>query len=61
MKNNQSIRTYAKKNSVYLWRIADRMECSYDTLIRKLRHELPESEKQEIIKIIDELSKRKGE
>ena len=44
-KNNE-IRTLAKERSVHLWEIAQEYGCNDGNLSRKLRHELPESEKQ---------------
>lgn len=58
---NDKIRSYASDNKVFLYRIADKMNISYDTLIRRLRYELDESEQKKIISIIDELSEKKGE
>ena len=43
-----------------LWQIADDMGVSEVTLIRKLHHELPEAEKQEVLSVIEKLSEREG-
>lgn len=56
---NTDIRTTAKENGVRFWEIAEHLKISEPTMTRKLRKELPDSEKQEIIKIIDELSAKK--
>lgn len=60
-KSNIQIRNYAKTNGVFLWQIADAYGISPETLNKRLRHELSDLEKEEIIGIIDELSKQKGE
>lgn len=56
---NSDIRAKAKEKSVRLWEIADYLKISEPTMTRKLRKELPDSEKQEIFKIIDELAAEK--
>ena len=56
---NIDIRTDAQKSGVKLWQIADELGLSDCNFSRKLRHELPDSEKQEIFKIIDELAAEK--
>ena len=61
IKCNKKIRDYAKSNGIYLWQIADSLKVSPETINRKLRHELSESEQKEMIKIIDKLAKTKGE
>ena len=61
MKANESIRSHAKGSGVFLWELADSLGISAETLHRRLRHELPESEKIRIIEIIDQISKTKGE
>jgi len=42
---------------VRLWQIADEMGIHEVTLIKRLRHELPESEKAKILSIIEKLHK----
>lgn len=56
---NTDIRTTAKENGVRFWEIAEHLKISEPTMTRKLRKELPDSEKQEIFKIIDELAAEK--
>ena len=53
---NQEIREYAAKNNVYLWEIALAMGISEPTMTRKLRTELPERDREMIIRVIKELS-----
>lgn len=55
---NQDIRQYAKKAGVRLWEVAEFLGISDPTMTRKLRHELPETEKAKILAIIDELEKK---
>ena len=59
MNSNDRIRALARANHVPLWLIADTLGISESTMTRKLRKELPDSEKQEIFKIIDELAAEK--
>lgn len=57
---NAEIRMEANKSRVKLWQIAEHFkggmaDCNFS---RKLRHELPETDKKEILNIIYELSKK---
>lgn len=56
MRNNE-IRQSAKAAGVKLWQIAEVVGVNDGNFSRKLRHELPEDEKQKILEIIDRLSK----
>lgn len=57
---NSDIRQAAFSSGVYLWEIAEAMGVTDGTFSRKLRRELDEKEKKEILKIIKTISKRKG-
>lgn len=59
MRANKEIKTRAKEKGVFLWEVADKIGMIDTSFSRKLRHELPEAEKQEIFKIIDELAAEK--
>lgn len=56
---NKEVRTYAKEKGVYLWEIAEALHINDGNFSRKLRKELPEAQKQEIIQIIDELAEKR--
>lgn len=56
---NVEIRNYAKKNDVKLWEIADVYGVSDITFSKKLRYELPEKDKENIMQIINDLAKAK--
>lgn len=56
---NKDIKVKARKSGVLIWEIADRLGIADTTMSRKLRKELPDCEKQEIFKIIDELAAEK--
>lgn len=58
MKANIEIRNALKKANLKQWQLADILKISESTLVIKLRHELPEEEKEEILKIIEENKKR---
>lgn len=60
MKANKEIREHAKNKGIFLWEIAEIVGVNDGNFSRKLRRELSESEKQEIIKIIDELAEKKA-
>lgn len=54
---NQDIRKAIKNADLKHWEVAELIGFSETTLVRKLRKELPEEEKKNILKIISELSK----
>lgn len=58
---NADIRQAAKIAGVCLWEIAERIGVNDGNFSRKLRRELPEHEKQEILKIIETLADEKAE
>ena len=53
---NQAIRSYAKQKGVKLWQIAERLGINDGNFSRKLRRELPESERLALVQIVDELA-----
>lgn len=53
---NKDVRAYAKGKGVKLWQVAKAMGISEPTMTRKLRSELPETDKQTFRRIINELS-----
>ncbi len=57
MKTNQDIRDAATAAGVRLWRIADALGITDGTLSRRLRHELPQDEKQQVLEVIQALEK----
>ena len=58
---NREIRMIARENAVFLWEIAERLGITDASFSRKLRHELPEDEKQKIFKIINDIAKEREE
>ena len=52
---NQEIKLKAAGSGVKLWEIAEKLGINDGNLSRKLRHELPDEMKQEILSIIDEI------
>lgn len=54
---NQDIRDAAAAAGVRLWRVADALGLADGTLSRRLRHELPQAEKEKILAIIRALEK----
>ena len=57
---NLAVRTAAKAAGIPLWRIADAIGVGEATMTRKLRHELPENEKKQLLNLIKQLA-REGE
>ena len=53
--NNQDIREEVIKAGLRLWQVAERYGCNDGNFSRKLRHELPQEEKERIRQIIREL------
>lgn len=56
---NKEVRTYAKEKGIYLWEIAEALHINDGNFSRRLRKELPEAQKQEIIQIVDELVEKR--
>ena len=56
MKANAEIRESAKQAGVYLWQVATVCGVNDGNFSRKLRQELPQEEKEKILKIIDRLA-----
>ncbi len=54
---NQDIRAEVKSAGLRFWQIADKLGINDGNFSRKLRHELPDTEKDRIRGIIAELSK----
>lgn len=59
-KANAEIRAEAKGKGVFLYMIAERMGLQESYLCKKMRHELPDSEKQAIMEIIEQLAQEGG-
>mgnify|MGYP001072246537 FL=1 len=57
---NLELRKAAKAAGIPLWRIADAIGVGEATITRKLRHELPENEKKQLLNLIKQLA-REGE
>lgn len=57
---NRDIKEYAKSKGVRLWQIAEVLNINDGNFSRRLRKELPEVQKQEIIQIIDELAEKRA-
>lgn len=55
VQRNWEIKQEAKAAGVRLWQIAERLGLTDGNFSRKLRHELPEEEKRQIMEIIQEL------
>ena len=53
---NLDIRSKLREAKLYQWQLAEGMKIAEQTLVRKLRRELPEEEKQKIFAIIEKLA-----
>lgn len=60
-RNNNDIRAYAKLKGVRLWRVAERMGLSDNTLSRILRTELDVEEKAKMMGLIDGIAEESDE
>lgn len=58
---NKDIRDAARDAGVRLWQIAERIGMNDGNFSRKLRRELPDQEKKEILEIIKTLAAEKAE
>ena len=57
---NKDIKLRAKAKKVCLWEIAEKLNILDSNFSRKLRHELPQAEKDRIFSIIEEIAKEKA-
>lgn len=57
---NLEIRRKLKEANLYQWQLAEGMKIAEQTLVRKLRRELPEEEKQKIFSVIEEIAAEKN-
>lgn len=53
---NKDIRDSAKKAGVRMWQIADRLGIFDSAFSKKLRYELPQAERDKILKIIADIA-----
>ena len=60
MKKNQKLREYAKSKDVKLWEIAVVLGIQDSALSRKLRKELSDTERDNILSIIDKVAESKS-
>lgn len=51
----------AAKKGIPNWAIAEKLNCSENTFYRLMRKELPESKKQEIFNVINEIKQEMAE
>ena len=58
---NSIIRKSASAKRVKLWQIAERLNMADSMFSRKLRHELPDEEREKILAIIEELASEEVE
>lgn len=58
---NKEIKEAARKAGVYHYEIAERLNIQDSAFSRKLRRELPDQEKKEILEIIKTLAAEKAE
>lgn len=56
---NKDVRNYAKSKNVYLYQIAELLNVSESTFIKKLRKELDDETKKSLFKIIDMIVKER--
>lgn len=55
--NNVDIRNQLKKTKVKQWQVAEALNYDESVFSRKMRKELPDTEKQQIFEAIEKLSK----
>ena len=58
---NSEIRQLAKERKVHMWEVAQQYGCNDGNFSRKLRKELPESEKKYICAIINHIADTRQE
>ncbi len=58
--NNADLRARAKKKSVLLWQVAERLNISDTQFSKMLRHELPKEKKKEALEAIEAIAAEKN-
>lgn len=56
---NLKVRSAMRLNKVAMWMLADQLGCHENTVLRRLRHELPETEQNRLLAIIEEIGKER--
>ena len=59
-KANLDIRQHARHKGVFLWQIADEYGVSPETLNKRMRHELNDGDKKEMMNIIEKIAKEQN-
>ncbi len=59
MKANQEIRNYMEKHHITMWQLGAKLGRSDNTMIRRLRMELTEQEKAELLTAMAEIVKER--
>lgn len=57
---NQKVRTALRMNRIPVWMLADRLQCHENTLLRRLRHELPEDEQEKMVAIVEQIARKEN-
>lgn len=57
---NEAIKTALKQNAVYQWEVAELLGIPETTFSRKLRHELPEADRDSVLKAIEKIAAERG-
>lgn len=60
MKKNQELREYAKNKDVKLWEVAEVLGINDGNFSRKLRKELSDTERDNVLSIIDKVAENKS-
>lgn len=58
---NQLIRNYAQEKHIKMWQLADALGIAESTLCRRLRHEIPERNRDVYIYAIDKVAQSLNE
>ena len=53
---NEAIKAARKQNAVYQWEVAELLGIPESTFSRKLRHELPEADRDSVLKAIEKIA-----
>lgn len=58
---NKLIRDMIKNKRLKQWQVADMLGISEATFVRRMRHELPDAEREHILKVIDDMEVERHE
>lgn len=61
MEANRKVRESLRVHRLPVWKLADALGCHENTVLRRLRHELPQADQEALIAVIERISRKENE